>query len=351
MKQQQGKGSLADRALVLGIDAGGTKTVALVATEQGEAVGLGRGYGANYQSVGKVRAGIELKRAIDSALQMAGPGKVVSACYGVAGADREIDFEIIRELMAKFDPAQESMLCNDTAVALRAGTDDGVGVALIGGTGSNCMGFNREGKHVKVGGMGWYCGDYGSADYIVKQAIPEAWKGFDGRGPKTLLTSMFAEALGVDRIDDIVQFEFADDFKPMFWHQYAKVVFEAARRGDKTAIKLLRATGKLAAGDALGCIRQLFKRGEAVTVVLGGSVYQKGRHPALVNGLTDELARRWPTAKVIKLRQEPIVGAALWALDHLLGRPAGRKRTATLRRTHKVLEASVSPLDDFLDES
>ncbi|MCB1154605.1 hypothetical protein KDL45_13205 [bacterium] len=137
----------------------------MLATMDGRVRGLGFADGANFQGCGVRTAQKQIESAIQAAMKAGRIGKAQVACaaYGISGADREKDFDTVAEFLAPVNPAERFVLSNDTTLALRAGTHDGVGVACIAGTGSNTMGFNAAGDHIKVGGFGGYSGDYGSS--------------------------------------------------------------------------------------------------------------------------------------------------------------------------------------------
>ena len=107
---------------LLAVDGGNSKTLAAVADETGQVLSAALSGGCNYQSCGKQAAARAIGEAVGKALSAAGLERVDFACYGIAGADRDKDFETIRGLIAPLDPARESVLVNDTLLALRAAT-------------------------------------------------------------------------------------------------------------------------------------------------------------------------------------------------------------------------------------
>ena len=70
----------------LGVDAGGTKTLAAVCDDSGRVAGTGIAGASNYQDVGAAAAGRALGAATNQALERAGAssGDVVQACFGVS---------------------------------------------------------------------------------------------------------------------------------------------------------------------------------------------------------------------------------------------------------------------------
>jgi len=336
---------MAGRELVLGMDGGGTKTVCAVADRDGNVLGVGKAYGSNFQAVGVRNAGVEMAKAIEQALQMAKakPADVVFAAYGMAGADRDEDFETFHNLLDEVSPTTNYLLVNDTTIALRAGTPDGVGVARVAGTGTNTVGFNAEGKQWKVGGMGELSGDYGSGTDLAKKMVVAAFEASDGRGPKTMLVDLICKELGLKRIEDIVALFYFDDFRPIRIETLAPLLFRAAKMGDRVAQRILTQTGRRMGYEIVVCLRHLFKRDEPVRVVLGGSVLQKGESPILVDALKDRVLRSYPNARLTKLGVPPVFGAVLFALDEIYGIPTPHRVRSYLRKSlHKAMKVHGS---------
>lgn len=302
---------------VLAVDGGNSKTLAAVSDETGAVLSLVKDSGTNFQGLGKKAAGRILARVIKRALTQAGREKVDAACYGLAGADREKDFATFRELLRPLDPAAKSVLVNDTLLALRAGTADGVGVALIGGAGSNCIGSDRKGRIRKASGLGPLSGDEGSAGALVLAAIVAAMKGVDGRGPRTRLEDKFKQALGLEALEDIIEFEYADRPKEVQLASLAPLVFAAANEGDRIARQILTEQGQAVGEGALAVLRGLFSPEDEVPLVLGGSVLQRGGHPALVDAIKKMVKKEFPRVRLIVLNDHPLLGALLRGLDEL----------------------------------
>jgi N-acetylglucosamine kinase len=82
---------------VLGIDAGGTKTVCLLADEQGAIVSEGRGAGANLHTAGESAVEKVLHEAMKNAI---GDRAITPAaiCLGIAGVDRDDEARTVRAI-------------------------------------------------------------------------------------------------------------------------------------------------------------------------------------------------------------------------------------------------------------
>lgn len=304
--------------LVLGVDAGGTKTLAVLAESGGRVVGVGRAGGANFQACGQAGARQQLAQAVGQALQQAGAAaeSVAAACFGVAGADRPRDFATIEKFTRNLVPAANYRLENDSLVALRAGTEDGVGIALVAGTGSNAVGRNAAGERLQVGGLGRLSGDWGSAWQLGEQAVVAAMMARDGRGPATALEADICRKLGLDDIIDIIEYDFYDhDGPPLDLGALAPLVFAAAGRGDRVAAEILHQAGARMARAAAVIAARLFPGRDDFPVVCGGAVLQHGSHPLLIDTVQRLVSGDFPGARFVRLGVAPVLGAVAWAVD------------------------------------
>lgn len=136
----------------LGVDAGGSKTYAMIADEQGTVIGAGRGGNGNHQK-NRGQAEDSLQQAVSEALKTAGLNKdrLEYSWFGLAGADREADFRILRPIISRLGLPRTEISC-DTWNALRSGTEKSYGIVLICGSGVNCAGKNPAGTAYQCGG-------------------------------------------------------------------------------------------------------------------------------------------------------------------------------------------------------
>ena len=118
---------------VIGIDAGGTKTVGLLADETGAVLAKTIGDGANLIVHGELVVEKALFQVID-ALDSSTP--IDALCLGIAGFDRPGEEEVIRGVLRRLGIRQEVRIVNYATVALVAGAPNGIGIVVASGTGS-----------------------------------------------------------------------------------------------------------------------------------------------------------------------------------------------------------------------
>ncbi|WP_342663526.1 N-acetylglucosamine kinase [Paenibacillus pinihumi] len=298
----------------LGIDAGGSKTHALLTDEKGRLLGQGSGGNGNHQTAFEgARASID--QACTQALEMAGVTKeeVAFAFFGLAGADREVDYRILRPMIASLGFADYDLSC-DTIIGMRAGTKNSYGAVIISGTGFNSAARNAQGEELQYGGFGYLFGDgRGSGSDLAVHAFRSAVRGWDGRGKPTLLSEIVPHKLGYASLQEMYDDVLDNGKRPPF--SLAKVVFEAAGQGDEAAIDILEEAGREHGNAANALIRRLGMEQEEFDVVLTGSVLSKGSTSHMVDAIRAEINCVAPKASIVKLTVDPVVGAVMSAMD------------------------------------
>ncbi|QQR72973.1 MAG: hypothetical protein IPJ17_15985 [Holophagales bacterium] len=297
---------------VIGIDAGGTKTVGLLADETGTVLRQARAGGANLRAHGELGVEKSLYQVIDA---LDAP-QVDALCLGIAGVALDADRDLVRDLLRRLGVKRAVRIVNDAVVALVAGAPDGVGVVLIAGTGSIAYGIDATGRTARSGGWGYLLGDEGSAFWLGHAAVRQGIRAADGRGPATTLYDRICRKLGFATASDLVDWFYVQELSRTRVAQLASVVEEAADEGDAAAVDLLdQASGHLARA-AQSVVRQLEFPG-TFPLVLSGGAYKAC--PSLVRRLERDL--ELPAARVVRLEVEPAAGAVTLAL-RLLAEPS-----------------------------
>ncbi len=304
--------TLAKMRHVLGIDAGGTKTRAVLADETGRVIAGARGGGANLRTHGELEVEKVLHSVIDQAEGEAGV-RVDALALGIAGADRPEDHAVLREILRRIGFRKRVVLANDARVAFVAGSTLRVGLALICGTGSIAWGRNSRGDVARAGGWGWHLGDEGSGFWIGERAIRDVLRGADGRGPATRLEKPLFEHFGIERPDEIVRALYDRDYPRHQVAMFAVRVEEAATRGDAVAAQILAAASEELVLAARSVVGRLDLEAGPYDVVLSGGTF--AFLPALRESVRGKLSTS--NARVTLLAEEPAMGAVKLALEEL----------------------------------
>ena len=231
-------------AYIMGVDGGNSKTFAVIADEEGRLVGRGLAGCGNHQVPGIDVAIGNIRKSAMMALEQAGlrEADIDYVQYGLAGADREKDFRILRPGLATLPFSNWDVVC-DTFEGLRAGTPDNVGVVLICGSGTNAAGRNREGATVQTGGFGHLFGDRTGGGDMAKETFSHAVRSWDLREAPSILPDKVAKHLGFADMGQAFD-HFLDQDIQEVPRDLTLVLHEAGDEGDELAIRLLRRAGE-----------------------------------------------------------------------------------------------------------
>jgi N-acetylglucosamine kinase-like BadF-type ATPase len=302
---------------VLGIDAGGTKTVCLLADEEGRIIGEGRSGGANLQAHGE----LEVEKVLHAVIEQAVGDRAIlpkAVCLGVAGADRPEDHRIVSDIVRRLGFRSRALVVNDAFVALVAGTGGAPGVVLIAGTGSIAYGMNEHGFAARSGGWGYVIGDEGSGYWIGRQALIAVVREADGRGPRTQLTPIVLDHFHLARADGLVREIYDHSLRRAAIAALGPLVDRARAEGDLVAAEILRLASDELTRAAASVIGRLQMRGASFRVLLSGGMFRA--IPWLVDDVVRRMAEVAPRATVTPLTVEPAQGAVQLALEEARGR-------------------------------
>jgi N-acetylmuramic acid 6-phosphate etherase len=294
--------------LVIGVDGGGTSTVALVATEK-EILGRGASGPSNLQAVGVTRALQAIQDAIIAAFAAAQrrPGEARAIVLGLAGADRPQEQKLIKSWVDRVGIARDCDVVSDARILLAAGTPEGWGMALIAGTGSIAFGRTRDGTMGRSGGWGYLLGDEGSGYALVMAALQAIVHGDDGRGAKTTMTERVLEAMGLSQPIDLIPAVYRGGWDRTALSALAPHVIAAAEAGDAVAGRIVGDAARQLADTVVAAARKLKLPNRKLPLAMtGGTLLESGYYRAQV--LT-ALERQDVQAEPVTLVHEPAEGA------------------------------------------
>lgn len=254
----------------LGIDGGGSKTLAVVTDEHGNETGRGMAGSTNYGVVGATKAVQHIFEATSRALHgLHGHIHIKRAWLGLAGIDRPADIALLEPLLCNL--AATVNITNDAELALSV-LPDAIGVVLISGTGSISLGRNARNQATRAGGWGHILGDEGSGYALGLQALQAAVRAADGRDSQTRLLELILQQWNLNQPDDILGEVYLHDDKAKI-ARLSRLVFQAAQEGDSSAQQIVE-TGahELALVVDTVCRKLDIPTTEEVPLALGGGL-------------------------------------------------------------------------------
>jgi len=301
---------------VLGIDAGGTKTVCLLADERGNILSEGRGGGANLHTSGELEVEKVLHEVMETAI---GDRDITPAavCLGIAGVDRDDEARTVRAIMRRIGYKSRIVVVNDALVALVAGAGNAPGIVIIAGTGSIVYGRNARFEAARAGGWGHIIGDEGSGYWIGREALAAIVRAVDGRGPDTRLTEDVLAHFNIDDTSRLPRIVYDRELPRMSVAALGPIVQQASDLGDAVASGILERAADELVLAARSVATRLEMRGDEFAFVLAGGVFRVV--PWLGYEVTRRLVEVAPRSHVRLLEQEPAIGAVGLALAEARG--------------------------------
>jgi N-acetylglucosamine kinase-like BadF-type ATPase len=303
-------------AYLLGIDGGGTSTVAWLADAAGEVIGRGQAGASNIKVVGASSAKAALDQAIASAFTDAGqsPTQARAACLGLAGFDRVEDRDLLSRWSSQSRWADRLVHANDGDLVIAAGTPDGWGLGVIAGTGSIAVGRTPDGRTARAGGWGPLLGDEGSGYAVALTALRLIARRADGREAKTAdpdpLTRRLCAALGIEGPSQLVATIYAPGCDRTQIAALAAGVVMAARDDPDIDRAILEPAGRDLAEAVLAVARTLgFSAGPIPLALAGGFLLSA---PPVSGSLLAQLASAGLDVQVSTVTQ-PVRGAVILA--------------------------------------
>jgi N-acetylglucosamine kinase-like BadF-type ATPase len=325
--------------LFLGMDVGGTRTRALIADENGRALGLGEAGPGNHEVVGydglRKALSLSLEEAIEAADRdgMRGMGQFAASCagagFGMAGFDWPSEREATLEAISVLGLSCPLSVHNDSALGLAAGSKDGYGINVSAGTSNNCYGLwpSKGGGTVEGGiaGASSAVGEEGGGIEIAKRAVVAVNHARIKRGPDTMIEELLLSRTGYRDAAAFIEAVASERLEATA--AWAPLVFEAAASGDGVAMGILDWAGRELGESALAVARQIGIEGESFDLVLSGSLFSL--KPSLAAGIAAALSGRAPGARLTSLGAPPVAGGVLLGM-RAAGLDTGNRRESLL---------------------
>jgi N-acetylglucosamine kinase-like BadF-type ATPase len=296
---------------VLGVDGGNTKTVALVAGEDGRVLGRGRSgcsdiYGAE-SAAAALRA---LDDATAAALRAAGlrPSDLSAAVFSLAGADWPEDFHFLRCALRDRGLADSVIILNDAFAPLRAGSDDFTGVSVVCGTGAAIGARSASGQ---MWHASWWLNTHG-ARQLGQRALEAVIAADLGIAPPTRLTAGLLSVYGAESVEDLLHRITKRVGGVACPERAAPILVGEAERGDAVARGIAEDHGRRLGSYALAAARRV-DLAPLHRLVLAGTVLE--RSSVIAEALRGCVHEEQPEAEVSVPDLIPAAGAVMLALE------------------------------------
>jgi len=317
--------------LVVGVDGGSSKTVAVACDLEGTVRGFGRGAGTSPEELGFEKAAHGITDIVHQALAAAGGelGELVHGHLGLSGVDWPEDVPGMEGALRERGWECPVTIENDAFLPLRTGAPEGHGIGTAAGSGVCCGIIRPDGEKYFYGAFT----DLGGGIDIGHQVLHGVLRAHDGRGEPTALT---ADLLAATGYRDVVELAHAvhREGKWISKRTTDPVLFACARKGDAVAIDIVTRFGKQLALCATNLIRRYGLEKENTAVVASGSLFVR-TGPLLFDVFRARVLETAPRARLSLADLPPAIGAVRGALAG-----AGRSEPEVWDRVRATAEES-----------
>lgn len=302
--------------LILGVDAGNTKTIAFVARRDGSIIGYGRSGSGDIYNAAVGEEIPTLREAVDAALAVAGASTadLAAAGFNMAGADYPEDYAFIEAAVRRYGYGRAFTIVNDGIGPLWAGSPDGTGVAVTCGTGAATGARAADGRQ-------WHSSFWQQTQgghHLGNKTLKAVYNAELGITPPTALTERVLRFYGETDVERVLHRHTArGSGEGRSIRHLARLLLDAAHEGDTVAREIVCKHGSELGAMALVAARKVGIEHEPFTLVLAGGVL---RHPThiLAEALISRVRAEAPDIQPIQSRFEPVVGALFMGM-HLAG--------------------------------
>lgn len=312
---------LSREPLLLGVDGGGSKTAALVASldDAGGIHILGRGFAgsSNFLLAGKEPSVASLNQAVDQALGEAGVDCHSMDCtvLALAGSTSPNVRSVVSAWTKSRKLTSHVVIIHDVYPVLVSGTDHAWGIALIVGMGSVAFGVDPAGATITRGGWGHWFGDKGSGFDLGRKALAAVVESADDIGPETMLTDMVLQKLGTSNPREILKYLSSGVDTRRDIAAIAPIVLDAAERHDRVA-RLIISDAVAEAVKLVASVSKGLALSRPYPLALAGGVVSGSQY--FRDELSELLSRMQPAPEKISVVYEPVMGCLKIAQAKLL---------------------------------
>jgi N-acetylglucosamine kinase-like BadF-type ATPase len=298
--------------LLLGVDGGNSKSIALVATANGSIVAAARRLGsADIYSTGGAEAAIERVRSVVAeALAQAGvtSKRIGAAAFSMAGADWPEDFDLLGAALQGDFPTQP-LIVNDAIGALAGAVPEGAAVVVSLGTGAATGARGADGST-------WHSSFWQApqgAGELAHRSLTAVVRAEMGIGAPTALRERLLAATGEDSVEALLhRFTARDQPMGTVVGAVVRVLFETAR-DDAVAREIVVAHGTGIGEVATAAARRVGIERESYALSFCGGLARPAAEP-LIGAAVDAVRTAGQSPRRVEPRWQPAVGALSIAL-------------------------------------
>jgi N-acetylglucosamine kinase-like BadF-type ATPase len=300
-------------SLVLGVDGGNSKAIALVARTDGSVVGAARRLGAaDIYAEGPDAALAVTRAAVHEALDRAGatPAEIGQAVFSMAGADWPEDFDLLTDALATDGFGGPATVVNDAIGALAGAVPEGRAVVVSIGTGAATGARGADGA---VWHSSFWQSPQGAGE-LARGALNAVVRSELGIVPPTPLRDGLLAATGDADVEAALhRFTARDRLDAAVIGPVVRALLSAAESGDPVALSVVERHGAGLGEIAAAAARRVGIAEERYSLAFCGGLARSGAE-ILLEAVVAAMETAGQSPRRVAARWEPAVGAVVIGL-------------------------------------
>lgn len=334
--------------IILSIESGGSKTLCLLQTSEGELLGWGLGGPTHHLT--SAAAACSIQQSIEMAMAGSGVGgaQVSIICSSQLG-----QFDALRTALGRNGLKEEFVYIDDPTVVLNGALCSDWGVVALSGTGSFVYGRNRAGARLLIGGLGDLLGDDGSGYEIGRDGLRAALRYLESWGEPTLLADEICKEWNIAEVVSSENFlnpvsrtiaenvfqALPDNYRHMI-ARLSRVVARCAYQGDAVSQAIIQQAGKKLARQVVAVCDRIDMGDDTIPIGYAGGCWRIGE--MLTEAFQDTLRSGMTKSyQVVPQMLEPAFGVYLAALSHINERWSD-SLLSRLKRDNESVKKAIS---------
>ena len=238
------------RLLYLAVDGGASSTRAVLGTQSGTILGVGRAGPSNHAAgaIGRKRLREALRESILGAVHSASlEGQTIEhAWLGMTGYLAQTQAKkLISKYTHQIVPVVRVSISSDMETAHAGASALQASVLVYAGTGSFAFARDTDGHTGRCGGWGHIIDDEGGGYQLGRAALKAAFRAHDGRGPETQLYHAILGHFNAANLNELLPLiYYAKGSERSTIAALARVVSSVAAQGDDVARTMLKHAGQ-----------------------------------------------------------------------------------------------------------
>lgn len=318
-------------SLILGVDGGNSKAIALVARRDGSIIGAARRPGSADIYAGEEAALELLRGVVVDALGEAGatPADVEAATFSLAGADWPEDIEFLRTSLGRMGLGADPNVVNDAVGALVGAVPDGPAVAVTLGTGAATGARAMDGR---IWHSSFWQVTQGAVE-LAQRAVMSLARSDLGIEPAQVLRDRILDAIGEATSEAAIhRLTRRERGSSDTVGAVVRALFAAAEAGDPAAERIVVSHGTQIGELGAAAARRVGIGDGPYSLAFCGGV-TRGGAPLLIAAAVDAIRAAGQSPRLVDARWEPAVGALLIHLGSTSGGDELAAVTARLEAT------------------